>query len=509
MNENLKNLYVQLGYKGALPPTIPNPPEAAIASFTAVAPVDSTAVEYESAKPAPPDIDTGVDSGEVPPLTAEGADQLEMELNENPEATLARAREVLDEDITETELRWRIHQARLALKSPGTAVDFIAAESFHMAAATELPAGFEFDGMDLAAIPINPGDTKFETVGDALGWLVNAGPFVLVKPSKAKFRWHSDPAFAQTKFMYSMAEPTDAAPLEIALVSDFGNGRYHARYIAKQLQTKRFPVAIHLGDVYYAGRRSEFEEFFAAPLDPILPHTQLFALNSNHEMYSGGKPYFEFLDKRRSSHGQIQKQEGSYFCLRSSKFQIIGIDTAYFGHGRYKEPALLEWLKKTLQEGRQTGSINILMSADHPYEYGDTDQTKLLRKDLDDLVLRDDLVDLWFWGNTHYCALFDRSSATPFVGSCIGHGGYPYDRQKPGKPTPAPIKFLETAARFPEWTDLRQDRGNNGYCVMVLKNDGTITLKYIDWMNHLRCEATLSRSQVTGKLTVASVKLGE
>lgn len=509
MNENLKNLYTQLGYKGALPATIPTPSEAAIESVSAAALVNPSVAESETTESSPADVVvTRVDPAEVPPLSREGIDQLEMELNENPGATVARARQVLDEEITESELRYRINQARLALTSPATAVDFLAAESFHLEAASQLPPGFEFDGMDLENIPINPGDTKFETEGDALGWVINAGPFVLFKPSKAKFRWHNHPDFAQTKFIYSMAEPTEAVPLEVALISDFGNGRYHARYIAKQLQSRSYPVAIHLGDVYYAGRRSEFEEFFAAPLDPLLPHTQLFALNSNHEMYSGGKPYFEFMDKRRNSH-QLQQQEGSYFCLRSSKFQIIGIDTAYFGHGRYKEPALLEWLAKTLQEGRQSGSINILMSADHPYEYGDKDQTKLLRKDLDELVLRDDLVDLWFWGNTHYGALFDRSSQTPFVGSCIGHAGYPYDRQKPGKPTPASLKFLETSARFPEWTNLRQDRGNNGYCVMELKSDGSITLKYIDWMSHLRCEATLSRSQATGKITVASVKLGE
>src|SRR4029079_10326094 len=118
----------------------------------------------------------------------------------------------------------------------------------------------------------------------------------------------------------------------------------------------------------------------------MLEFTQLFVLNSNHEMYSASIPYFEFMDQRRASHADQQKQEGSYFCLRSSKFQIVGIDTAYFGQGRYRDPSLLEWLAKTLDDGRRAGCVNILLSADHPYEYGKTNMTKLLEKDVADIV---------------------------------------------------------------------------------------------------------------------------
>jgi hypothetical protein len=153
-----------------------------------------------------------------------------------------------------------------------------------------------------------------------------------------------------------------------------------------------------------------------------------------------------------------------------------------------------------------------MLSADHPYEYGNHDLTRLLGKDLKSLALEKKLVDLWFWGNTHYCALFDHKPAAsgdipalPFIGSCIGHGGYPYETYKRGRFEPAPIIFLEDRARFPKETNIRQDKGNNGYCVLQLNSDGTIGLQYVDWMSNLRFAASLARSQPGEPLRVTPV----
>jgi hypothetical protein len=477
MNDDLKNLYRMLGYVGPLEDEAPS---AKAASFAATV----------KARP---------DLAEPPPLDAAGLDKLEEQLNLHPRKTLARVREAWNPKITQKQLRAIIASARRALTAPAKATSEFKAAAFSFSSA--LPSNFEFPGMDLDEIEINPEDRKFENddlVG-VLGWVFCAGPFALTKPSRKDFRFHNQPQFA-SQFIYKLDEPSPGAPLEIALFSDFGAGRYYSRYIAKQFRARRFPYAIHLGDVYYAGRRSEFAEFFEKPLDPILADSSLFTLNSNHEMFSAGIPYFDYIDKRAALHPARQKQEGSYFCLRSERFQIVGIDTAFFGQGRYREPILVEWLEKVLREGRDAGCVNILLSADHPYVYGDNDLTKLLRKDLKPLALEERLVDLWFWGNTHYCALFDHKPAAsgdipalPFVGSCIGHAGYPYDKQRRGKIEPAPILFLEDQARFPKATNLRQDKGNNGYCVLQLNADGSIGLRYVDWMSNLRFAAALSR----------------
>jgi hypothetical protein len=451
------------------------------------------------------------DPAELPPLDAAGLDEFEDQLNREPEWTLSRVRETWDADLTEAELRSSLAYARRALTSPREAVAMLEAETTLLrSTAPALPPEFNFPGMNLSEIPINPEDRKFEDddVAGILGWIIGAGPFFLTRPSRRNFRFHDHPQHS-SRFIYPLEEPSPDSPLEIALFSDFGTGRYYSKYIARQLHSRRFPYAIHLGDVYYAGRRSEFAEYFEALLDPMLGDTSLFTLNSNHEMFSAGIPYFDYISRRAQLEPGRQKQEGSYFCLRSERFQVVGIDTAFFGHGRYREPVLLEWLQNVLREGRQAGCVNILLSADHPYEYREDEITDLLRKDLAVPVLSEQLVDLWFWGNTHYCALFNhqrvaagRIPALPFVGSCIGHGGFPYDTKRRGGFEPAPLLFLEENARFPKWTGLRQDKGNNGYCVLQLKADGSLGLQYMDWMSNRRFAATLSRESGDNLLQV-------
>jgi len=485
MNDDQRRLYRALGFTGPLPG------DEAPSSF---------------------DVAAEDDLAEAPPLDEAGLDQLEEMLNREPRKTLARMREIWDRTMTAKRLREAIAHARRALATPDEAIAEIeAATEAASFSSTGLPPDFSFPGMD-PEIEIKPDDRKFENddlVG-ILGWIFGAGPFALTRPSRKDFRFHNQPQFA-SGFIYELAEPSPDTPLDIALFSDFGVGRYYSDYIAKQFRERRFPYAVHLGDVYYAGRPSEFRDHFEKQVDPILDFTRVFALNSNHEMYSGGGPYFKYMDKRAEHPSGIQQQQGSYFCLRSEKFQVVGIDTAFFGQGRYREPRLIEWLQNILLEGRDAGRVNILLSADHPYAYGEKRLTKLLRSDLRSLALVERLVDLWFWGNTHYCALFNHKPEAdddipelPFVGSCIGHGGYPYDIQRRGKFEPAPMLFLEDQSRFPG-TNVRRDKGNNGYCVLRLKADGSMELEYWDWMRNRRFAAALARGQAGEPLLVTPV----
>jgi hypothetical protein len=439
---------------------------------------------------------------EVPPLDRQGIDALTLAFEENPDGVLARAQALWDAALTHDDLREAIVQAQAALRAPRETINAHKAAEAQWASAHTLPANFTFPLMT-PDIEIQPASRKFETVADADGWVIFAGPYLIgsIFTTPAPFRWHSDPQYAN-KFVYSLPEPSPDEPLKIALLSDFGTGLYHSLYIARQLEHRKYPYAVHLGDVYYAGRRSEFVHHFESPLRRILPDTKLFTLNANHEMYSGGLPYFDYISTRKQAHAH-QEQEGSYFALRSRQFQLVGIDTAYFGHGRYAQPDLLEWLEWVLVEGRNRDLMNILLSSDEPYDYGKADATKLYTEDLGRFAQRE-LIDLWLWGNTHYCALFDRNVTYPFVGSCIGHGGYPYSRYQRGRTEPAPLLFLETQARFPAWTNVRPDRGNNGYCELELGADGAVTLRYIDWMGNPRCIASLSalRSGNTPTITV-------
>ena len=444
-----------------------------------------------------------VDPEDEPPIDLAQLGQLEERLRTDPEETLAHFRGVMDSELSINELENAFEDARLMLESPRAAAQALEALQSVESLGPSLPPDFSFPGMDLDEIPIKPGSRKFEPWGDLLRWALFGGGSLLAGASRAPFPNHSEHS---SRFEYQLKdEPSAEHPLEIAMFSDFGTGLYHSRYIAKQFREKRFPYAIHCGDVYYAGRKSEFQNYMNKPLSPILDSTGLFLLNSNHEMYAGGKWYFRFLEDIRRRHPEKQRQEGSYFALQLDKFQIIGIDTAYHDDGRFRDARLRQWLEERLVEGRQAGQSNILLSANHPYEYNERGLTDLLKKDLRDLSNRS-LIDLWFWGNTHYCALFDHGNRSPFIGCCIGHGGFPYKRRRAGRRSPAPVRFLETAPRFPASTGLRQGRGNNGYCVMSLKADGSIGLRYVDWMSHDRGAATLSREDATGRLSITEAR---
>jgi len=441
------------------------------------------------------------EQADPPPLNLDTLSRLEEMLETRPDELMAQLRKRFYPYIDEDLFRHHLSRARAALQRPGDFAPHLEAKATFESLTSGLPADFNFPGMDLSEIPIEPENHKFEEIGDLLGWIIfGAGPAIF-PGSKAPFRDHESHG---SRFEYRLPEPGDTSPLEIALFSDFGTGLYHSRYIAKQLRTRRYPCAIHLGDVYYAGRESEFTDNFITPLTPLMDSTQLFMLNSNHEMYSGGRWYFDFLDRKRQSHPHRQVQEGSYFSLSTDRFQIVGVDTAYHDHGRVAGAKLLEWVRARLSQGRAAGRINILLTADHPYKYGDDDISDLLTEDFRDSG-NNRLIDLWFWGNTHYCGLFDRGNETPFIGSCIGHGGFPYRRIRSGRECPAPVRFVETQARFPEATKVRQDMGNNGYCQMSLAKDGSVTLRYFDWMSNLRCTAGLAKPSASEPLQFTGV----
>ena len=129
----------------------------------------------------------------------------------------------------------------------------------------------------------------------------------------------------------------------------------------------------------------------------------------------------------------------------------------------------LFWLAGRTARGRPAiGPLEHSVQRQSSYEYGEEAPTDLLTSDLLDLARRQ-LIDMWFWGNTHYCALFNHGTESPFIGSCIGHGGFPYGRKRHGEPSPAPLEFLETQARFPASTGpaprARQQR--------ILRDDAT------------------------------------
>lgn len=467
MNEDLKRLYRELEYTGPLPGEVPR----------------------------------GDEHG-LQPLDENGLTSLEKLIRDEPQETIRKIRDSLNYPLSEDEIRDAIVETRRAFTDPKT---FIENRKNQERARGSQPLPEECK--QYPDIEVDPDETKLEPKADAVGWAVNTGVHWLrdrlpikaqkmlsIEPQNAPFASHDE---YDSKFTYTVKDK-NGQPLNpgqkivVALFGDFGSGLYYSKFIAKKIAEFQPHYAIHLGDVYYAGRSTEFENNFQKPLDPLLKTSQVFALNANHEMMSGGFPYFGYLNYKRSTkRGWVeQDQEGSYFCIRNENYQLIGIDTAYHGKGHNNEK-LQSWLGQRLHEGKNVSPkrMNILLSQNEPYSLG---QEKLsgLYHDLKQFI-DDKLIDFWFWGNTHYGALFGKTDKLPFVGGCLGHGGHPIYREDIEKDTQkhrdllskkknvTPINWVELTPRFPN--GIRPELGNNGFCMMELEK-GTVRLTYYDWL---------------------------
>src|SRR6185437_13589382 len=119
--------------------------------------------------------------------------------------------------------------------------------------------------------------------------------------------------------------------VKIGIAGDWGTGEWRtvnnpapSTKVGNAMANLHPHITIHLGDVYYSGTADQEQHL----LVPLWPQGSIgsFTLNSNHEMYSGAKPYFNAL-----SQPPFAQQAGcSYFALENDNWIIVGLDSAYF-----------------------------------------------------------------------------------------------------------------------------------------------------------------------------------
>jgi hypothetical protein len=341
-----------------------------------------------------------------------------------------------------------------------------------------------------ADIDVNPNIRQFEAYDPA--WVLLLNRHIAEKRSKwpdlEPFRHHD--AFS-SNFVYPSDLSYDTSGIDIGLIADFGTGYYHSLAIVRQLEAWQFPYVFHLGDVYYAGRANEFKNRFERPLANVVKKSRLFGLPENHEMFSGGRFYRKYFDDLLAANPGLQQQEGSYFCIQFKHHQIIGIDVNWHARQTFLDPKSRDWLAARIADSN--GRTNILLTGSAPYGYPSKDRNELLAHLWD--FVRHGKIQLWLWGDDHYCAIFERHpTLAPFIGSCIGHGGYPGGTQEAGQGCWTESLWVEDEPRFPAWTNLHQDAGNNGWCHAKLTADGGVDLLYVDWLAAKRCRVTLARN---------------
>jgi CHAT domain-containing protein len=295
--------------------------------------------------------------------------------------------------------------------------------------------------------------------------------------------------------------------IQLALFADNANGLHASRAIAKQIVEAQLPYAFHLGDVYYGGSAQEFRDYFEAPLAPMFDRTELFMISGNHEMFARGEEFQNLIRNKAEKFPSRQRQRAEMFRLRGAGFQVLGIDTMFSGwtakqlrvHDRASQQ-VLEVLETWLAE--RPDDLTILMTPNEPWDLGSKKVTPLYQSLVKTIAGR---VDLWFWGNVHYAALYEPwrfddagSPARNVIASCIGHGGYPfYTQQQVGAlPDGVACRWLEKKSRF--WPDarIRPDVGANGWCRLGLargQQRWNVNLTYVDWAGRDSMRAVLSR----------------
>ena len=274
----------------------------------------------------------------------------------------------------------------------------------------------------------------------------------------------------------------------VALLADWGGDNPAARHIASVAKKQNPNIVIHLGDIYYGGVKSECETFLQQwPLQTNLRYPELgvppgtsYALNGNHEMYSGGEAYFNVVLK-------AFRQPQPFFCLENQYWRIIGLDTAYAG-GRLSPTGpddpingQWNWLIGLLRDSGQKKNIFLThhqpVSA-HTDEFHDSEQ---LRKDVEALLstegIAKDAVFGWFFGHEHRCALY-RDTETSFNARLIGNGCIPHQVQTEKKADPGctPVDYFNK----------RQNAPNSGAAVSTFANlifqepSPQLLIQYID-----------------------------
>lgn len=276
----------------------------------------------------------------------------------------------------------------------------------------------------------------------------------------------------------------EADPIKIALVGDWGTGNPPAKDVAQQIAQCQPTLTIHLGDVYYCGlEHQEVENFLR---DWPKGSQGSFALNSNHEMYSGGSGYFSVLLKDP----RFERQQGlSYFALHSPHWLIIGLDTAYFAYhyslfyedgilfemDMGKEPngmVQLEWMRELLKQ--HAGKRVIMLTHHDGFDMnpatGQVSLKPLYQQMTGELTGRREW--WWYWGHVHAGIAYRRialSKNSTVTARCVGHGGIPYE------PFPHNLAELGDGTVAVEWAECElagrggnPKRAPNGFLLITL-----------------------------------------
>lgn len=259
------------------------------------------------------------------------------------------------------------------------------------------------------------------------------------------------------------------ANARIAIVGDWGTGQEAAQEVLAQIARKTPDVVIHMGDVYYSGTAFEMQNYFyniwshALDLSKIATYT----LCGNHDMFSGGAPYYNLIDQLG--------QPASYFCLRNDDWQFVAMDTGLHdcdpvcAKPTYLEDSELAWVADKIQN---RGSRRTVLLSHHQLFAANEaicgqSVNPQLSAQLSPLLPN---VAMWLWGHEHNLVVYEEYMGV--LARCIGHGAFPIG-----------VGEIPTTPLFPAVPIAPVRLGNNGtffnhgYVIMDLAGSSA-TLSY-------------------------------
>ncbi len=210
----------------------------------------------------------------------------------------------------------------------------------------------------------------------------------------------------------------------VAIIGDWGTGQPEAKNVLAQIARKQPDVVIHLGDIYYSATEFEVSNYFYDIWSEILnlPVTKIptFTLSGNHDMFCGGAPFYNLLDKLG--------QPASYFCLRNDDWQLIAIDTGLHdakpdgNTPTFLEDSELEWLTDKVQNCG--GRKNVLLSHHQLFSAFEDICGQPVNAKLNAQVAHLlPQIKIWLWGHEHNQVLYKNYMGV--LARCIGHGAFP------------------------------------------------------------------------------------
>ena len=240
--------------------------------------------------------------------------------------------------------------------------------------------------------------------------------------------------------------------VRLVLISDWATGREDAEHVAARTWPFLYEPGvsahlIHLGDTYYSGTQEEAQRN-VRDLWPVAAGDAgtigSWALNGNHDMYSGGYGLFEVtLGDERFARQRSDGRATSWFVLTTAGWNVVGLDTAWRhpevdirgdqlfieGDLGHLHGSQVDALARCAADDRRllVLSHHQLFSAydEAHFTFGpDRAAATPLAEELADVLAARE-IDAWFWGHEHDCLAYERGFGRVGAARAVGHGAVP------------------------------------------------------------------------------------